>query len=108
MERENRSNGNQEESKEGRKEETLRAFTKVQPGDAKSVPLSFCAANSGWLISYQGELCKGVFPWRDTSCGRRRRCSRSRAWHRITRRQFYARPLQLFVCIPATGFRCAA
>jgi hypothetical protein len=28
MERENRSNGNQKESKEGRKEETLRAFNK--------------------------------------------------------------------------------
>jgi hypothetical protein len=31
MERENRSNGNQKESKEGRKEETLRAFNKVKP-----------------------------------------------------------------------------
>jgi hypothetical protein len=39
MERENRSNGNQEESKEGRKEETLRAFNKVKTaGTLKASP----------------------------------------------------------------------
>jgi hypothetical protein len=37
--RENRSNGNQEKSKEGRKEETLRAFNKSKTmGTLKSVP----------------------------------------------------------------------
>jgi hypothetical protein len=39
MERENRSNGNQKESKEGRKEETLRAFNQSKTeGTLKSVP----------------------------------------------------------------------
>jgi hypothetical protein len=42
MERENRSNGNQEESKEGRKEETLRAFNQSKTeGTLKSVPKVF-------------------------------------------------------------------
>jgi hypothetical protein len=39
MERENRSNGNQEESKEGRKEETLRAFNQSKTmGTPKASP----------------------------------------------------------------------
>jgi hypothetical protein len=57
MERENRSNGNQEESKEGRKEETLRAFNQSKTGGREKRPLSFCAQDSVGRPAGRDLLC---------------------------------------------------
>src|ERR1700674_1406340 len=103
MERENRSNGNQEESKEGRKEETLRAFHQSKTGGREKRPLSFCGASFDCLISCQRE---GVFRWRGRGSGKRRSCNRNLAWHQTLRRQSFARPLPLLFCTPAVGCRC--
>src|SRR5580704_13202243 len=105
MERENRSNGNQEESKEGRKEETLRAFNQSKTvGTLKASP-KFLRASSGYWISCPRKLHTDASRWQGRGCGRRKKCSRSRAWRQIPGRQSFGRLLPLRVCTPAIGFR---